>query len=177
MTNLSKQFLNIEKKVRQMCVVKMQEKMDHAAEMTMKHADKSRNFKDITGNLYKSIAVGTYYKGELQSEHYAPGPEPTRRTLAVGEPYTLTHFYRASWPWRQQYYRAYRGEYGDGGQSGPEEAENELIYREHGRSSRHATWQLLLVAGVDYAKYVEVKGGHDVISSLRSYMVRYFRKM
>ena len=36
---------------------------------------------------------------------------------------------------------------------------------------------MLLVAGVDYAKFVEVKRGHDVITSLREYLVRYFRTM
>ena len=36
---------------------------------------------------------------------------------------------------------------------------------------------MLLVAGVDYAKYVEVKRGHDVISSLREYLIRYFKKI
>ena len=39
MASLSGQFMNVEKKIRQMAVVKMQEKMDHAAEMTMKAAD------------------------------------------------------------------------------------------------------------------------------------------
>ena len=41
MTSLSGQFLQVEKKIRQMAVAKMQQKMDHAAEMTMKAADKS----------------------------------------------------------------------------------------------------------------------------------------
>ena len=53
MTSLSGQFLQVEKKIRQMAVAKMQQKMDHAAEMTMKAADKSRNYDDVTGNLYK----------------------------------------------------------------------------------------------------------------------------
>ena len=36
---------------------------------------------------------------------------------------------------------------------------------------------MLLVAGVDYARFVEVKKGHDVITSLRDYLVRYFKKV
>ena len=83
MTSLSGQFLQVEKKIRQMAVAKMQQKMDHAAEMTMKAADKSRNYDDVTGNLYKSTAIGTYYNGSLQSIHYAPGPEPTRVPLLL----------------------------------------------------------------------------------------------
>ena len=53
MGSLADQFVDIEKKIRQMAVQKMQQKMDHAAEMTMKAADKSRDYNDVTGNLYK----------------------------------------------------------------------------------------------------------------------------
>ena len=44
MASLSEQFLDIDKKIRQMAVQKMQQKMEHAAEMTMKAADKSRDY-------------------------------------------------------------------------------------------------------------------------------------
>ena len=84
MSSLSEQFLNVDKKIRQMAVQKRQKKMEHAAEMTMKAADKSRDYNDVTGNLYKSTAIGTYYNGSIQSIHYAPGPVPTRPTLAAG---------------------------------------------------------------------------------------------
>ena len=100
MASLSGQFLDIEKKIRQMAVQKMQKKMEHAAEMTMKAADKSRNYNDVTGNLYKSTAIGTYYNGSIQSIHYAPGPEPTRPTLAAGERYNLDRYYRSSFSFK-----------------------------------------------------------------------------
>lgn len=177
MASLSGQFTNIDKKIRQMAVEKMQQKMDHAAEMTMKAADKSRDYDDVTGNLYKSTAVGTYYNGSLQSIHYAPGPEPTRLTLAAGERYNLDRYYRASFSFKDSGRKPYEGEFGEGGQNGPATAEDELFYREHNKGRYDATWQMLLVAGVDYAKFVEVKKGHDVISSLRDYLVRYFHKM
>ena len=177
MASLSEQFMNIEKKIRQMAVVKMQQKMDHAAEMTMKAADKSRDYNDVTGNLYKSTAVGTYYNGSLQTIHYAPGPEPTRLTLAAGERYNLDRYYRSLFSFKDSGRKPYKGEFGEGGQNGPATAEDELLYREHGKGGSEDTWQMLLVAGVDYAKFVEVKKGHDVISSLRDYVVRYFRKM
>lgn len=177
MASLSGQFMNVEKKIRQMAAAKMQQKMDHAAEMTMKAADKSRDYNDVTGNLYKSTAVGTYYNGSLQSIHYAPGPEPTRLTLAAGERYNLDRYYRASFSFKDSGRKPYKGEFGEGGQNGPATAEDELLYREHNKGRYDATWQMLLVAGVDYAKFVEVKKGHDVISSLRDYLVRYFHKM
>ncbi len=177
MASLSGQFTNIEKKIRQMAVAKMQRKMDHAAEITMKAADKSRDYNDVTGNLYKSTAIGTYYNGSLQSIHYAPGPEPTRLTLAEGERYNLDRYYRSPFSFKDSGRRPYKGEYGEGGQNGPATAEDELLYREHNKGRYDAAWQMLLVAGVDYANFVEVKKGHDVISSLRDRLVRNFRKM
>lgn len=177
MASLVGQFIDVEKKIRQMAVNKMQQKMDHAAEMTMKAADKSRDYNDVTGNLYKSTAIGTYYNGSLQSIHYTPGPEPTRLTLAAGETYNLDKYYRSSFSFKDSGRKPYKGEYGEGGQNGPATAEDELLYREHNKGRYDATWQMLLVAGVDYAKFVEVKKGHDVIASLREYLVRYFRKM
>ena len=133
MTSLSGQFLQVEKKIRQMAVEKMQQKMDHAAEMTMKAADKSRNYDDVTGNLYKSTAIGTYYNGSLQSIHYAPGPEPTRVTLAAGERYNLDKYYRSSFSFKDSGRRPFKGEYGEGGEYGPNAAWDELVSREHNK--------------------------------------------
>lgn len=177
MPNLSGQFMNVEKKIRQMLVSKMQAKMDHAAEMTMRQADKSRDYNDVTGNLYKSTAVGTYYKGELQSVHTAPGPAPTRLTLAKGEKYNLERYYRSPLDLKTAGRRPYVGQYGHGGEDGPSSAEDELLYREGTGSGTSMTWQMLLVAGVDYAKFVEQKRGHDVLTSLKDYMLRYWKKM
>ena len=177
MEDLAKQFeVNIAKKIRQLAVQKMQQKMDHAAEMTMQAADRSRDFKDVTGNLYKSIAVGTYYKGSLQSEHYTHGAAPTRPTLAEGERYNLERYYRDPVP-AYTHGRIFVGQYGEGGQMGPAAAEDMLLASEHGMRGTDSTWQMKLVAAVSYANYVETKRGHDVITSLRDYMVRYFKTM
>lgn len=177
MAGLEGQFLNIQKKIRQIAVQKMQQKTDSAAEKAIKAADKLRDYDDVTGNLYRSTAIGTYYKGSLQSIHYTPGPEPTRLTLAAGERYNLDRYYRSSFSYKDSGRRAYRGQYGEGGESGLTAAEDALLYAEHGKSNSHMTWQMKVVAAVDYAQFVETKRGHDVITSLREYMVRYFRKM
>ena len=118
--------------------------MDHAAEMTMKAADKSRNYDDVTGNLYKSTAIGTYYNGSLQSIHYAPGPEPTRVTLAAGERYNLDKYYRSSFSFKDSGRRPYKGEYGEGGEYGPNAAWDELVSREHNKGKTAAnSWDRL----------------------------------
>ena len=169
--------MNVNKKVRQMAVRKMQQKMDRAAKKVISMADKRRDYSDVTGNLFRSTAIGTYYKGSLQSIHYTIGPEPTRMTLAKGERYNLDRYYRNTFSFKDSGRKPYKGQYGEGEQDGPSTAEDLLLYNEHSRGRGHMTWQMLLVAGVDYAKFVEAKRGHDVITSLREYMVRYFLKI
>lgn len=177
MNNVATQFIGVNKKIRQMLVAKMQAKMDRAAEKAAQSIDKYRDYNDVTGNLYKSTAVGTYYNGSLQSIHYAPGPEPTRPTLAKGERYNLDRYYRSSFSFKDSGRRPYKGQYGEGGQNGPSAAEDELLYHEHSKGRYDHSWEFLLVAGVDYAKFVEVKRKHDVITSLRDYVIRYFRRI
>lgn len=175
MSSIATQFIGVEKKIRQMLVVKMQVKMDRAAKTAMSSVDKYRDYDDVTGNLYKSTAAGTYYNGSLQSIHYAPGPDPTRPTLAKGERYNLDRYYRSPFSFKDSGRKPFKGQYGEGGEDGPSTAEDELLYHEHGKGRYDSTWEFLLVAGVDYAKFVEVKRKHDVISSLRDYIVRYFK--
>lgn len=173
MSDLATQFIGIRKKVRQMATEKMQAKMERAANKAMKKADEKRDYLDVTGNLYKSTAIGTYRDGMLQSVHIAPGPKPTRRTLAEGEYYDRENYYSGT----PIYTPHFTGEYGEGGQDGSREAEDLLYALEHNKGKYELTWNMLLVAGVDYAKYVEIKREHDVISSLREYLVRYFKSI
>lgn len=167
---------NVYKKVRQEAVVKMQQKMERAADKVVKKADSKRGFDHVTGNLYKSIAVGTYYKGELTSTHHTPGPEPTRPTLAKGETYNLPRYYGSNVDIRMTKRKPFVGKYGSGDENGPDAAEDALLYMEGGMPNR-STWALALVAGVDYANFVETIKKHDVISELGQYMARYFKKM
>ena len=142
MEDLAKQFeVNIAKKVRQMAVVKMQSKMERAASLTMKAADKSRDFNDVTGNLYKSIAVGTFYKGVLQTIHHTPGANPVRETLEKGEVFNLDKYYGNPVSIKMSGRRPYRGEYGEGGQLGPSAAEDMLLASEHGMRRNDRDWE------------------------------------
>lgn len=175
MASLETQFIGVRKKIRQMAVTKMQAKMERAANKSIKSADKLRDYWDVTGNLYKSTAIGVYYNGLLQSIHNTPGPEPTRLTLAKGERYDQDRYYGDDSPLHS--IANFKGLYGEGGQDGPSTAEDILYYGEHNKGKYENTWNFLLVAGVDYAQFVQVKRGHDVISSLRDYMVRYFKSV
>lgn len=177
MSSVDDFMMNVNKRIRQEARVKMQQKMDAAASRTMAKADDARSFDDVTGNLYKSIGIGTYYNGELQSIHLAPGPEPTRPTLAKGETYNLPRYYRAPWTIKEMHKKPYKGKFGEGGQNGPATAEDVLLYNEHTQRSTDLTWQMSLIAGVDYAEFVQTVRKHDVISKLRDYLIRYFKSM
>ena len=72
--------------------------------------------------------------------------------------------------------KPFRGECGDGGQDGASAAEDALFSMELDGMGMF-TWRLAIVAGVDYANYVEKHRGHNVISSLGQYMSRYYRSM
>lgn len=176
MTGLSGGFQNIAKKIRQEAVTKMMAKMERAAENTMKMAPRKHGeYHDVTGNLYKSIAVGVYYNGTLQTVHTSPGPDPKMPSLSRGQKYPYKEYYDGT-----PVTRPYRGEYGKGGQWGPEAGENMLWEQEFGgapKGRRSMTWQLRLVAGVDYANFVQTVKGLDVMTGLREYMVRYYQKM
>lgn len=177
MVSVDEFMMNVTKRIRQEARVKMQQKMDSAASRTMAKADDARSFDDVTGNLYKSIGIGTYYNGALQSVHRAPGPEPTRPTLAKGETYDLPRYYRSSWDIKWMRKRPFKGKVGEGGQNGPDTIEDTLLYNEHGKGRGDSTWQMSLIAGVDYAQFVQTVRKHDVISKLRDYLTRYFKNM
>lgn len=116
-------------------------------------------FYSITGNLHKSIAVGIYYDGVLNDIVYMKGDEPTMKSLAKGQPY----------PYNKPYYGGkhhkgtYVGEFGEGGQDGKEEAEKFL--NDYNPTNKDG-FSLVVVAGMEYSEFVEMKNGHDVLSNL-----------
>ena len=174
-------LVNVKKKIHQEAAVKMQQKMERAANKVIAKAESEREFDHVTGNLWKSIAVGTFYKGTLMSIHHTPGPDPTRPTLAKGERYNLSHYYGNPVPLDmmgsgKKKRKPFRGRYGSGGQDGESAAEDALLSMELDGMGLF-TWRLAIVAGVDYANFVEKHFGHNVISSLGQYMSRYYRNM
>lgn len=176
MAGLEMQFSkDIRKKIQSMCKQKMEAKMLRAATTTMKAADRLTDFHDVTGNLWKSIAAGVYYKGELLSTVGTKGPEPTRPSLEAGERYDLPRYYGRHGD-GQVVRKAYVGEYGYGDEDGASAAEDLLCSLEgQYNKNRNFVWQMKIVAGVCYAGYVEREHGCDVLSSLNTYLWRYFR--
>jgi len=153
----------------------MDAKMLRVAKTTMKAADRLTTFHDMTGNLWKSIAAGVYYKGKLHSIVGTKGPEPTRPSLEAGERYDLPKYY-SRYVSGRNVRKGYVGEYGHGGEDGASVAKKLLRSLEgQYNKNRNFAWQLKVVAGVSYAGYVEVEHGCDVLSSLNTYLCRYFR--
>ena len=116
-------------------------------------------FYSITGNLHKSLAVGIYYNGTLEDIVYMKGDKPTMLSLAEGQPY----------PYNKPYYGGkhhkgtYVGEIGEGGKDGVKEANDFL----HGFDPENKNgFSLVVVAGMEYAEFVETKRNHDVLSNL-----------
>ena len=129
----------------------------------------TKDYHDVTGNLLNSFAVGVYHRGKLVNVVDAGdvGREPpTRPSLAEGESYDLPVYYseepsRKMLPFGEES-RSYTGEYGSGGKNGVNVARRSL-------SQRHpsGTYALIAVVAMEYAKFVQNKRNHDVITSLR----------
>lgn len=170
--------VRIRKNIRNLVYERMNEKMSRAASHIADRIGEYVKFFNVTGNLFKSIKVGVYYKGELQSVYGAPGPAPTRPTLAKGEKYNLPKYYdgipsgfstKAG-----RYKKPFVGKVGFGGQT-PEDTDNLMMY--YIKPPVRDTWALVVATGIDYAQYVQSRDGHDVLTRLRDYVARYYRKL
>lgn len=139
-----------------------------AYEMVSRYAD-TKDYYDVTGNLLTSFAVGIYHRGKLVQVVDANdvGREPpTRKSLAKGETYNLERYYGGD-PARhlgrdgKTISRPYRGEYGSGGKEGANIARRSLAQRKPS-----GTYALIGVVAMEYAKFVQNKRNHDVLTSL-----------
>lgn len=131
-------------------------------------------FYNVTGNLYKSIAAGAYYRGELINIATSPGKSPTRPTLKAGERYDLPQYYGGNKVGKKRAYRAPSDSPSMGGENGERAGEDAL---EWFSAPRSYTWMLRVVAGVNYASYVENVTGHDFMTNIREYVRRYYRRL
>lgn len=140
-----------------------------AYEMVSVYAS-TKDYHDVTGNLLNSFAVGIYHKGKLVKivDANDVGREPpTRRSLAKGERYDLVYYYSGKQAVQVKSNgklrtRAYVGEYGTGGKDGVNIARRSLAQRHP-----NGTYALIAVVAMEYAKFVQNKRNHDVITSLR----------
>ena len=139
-----------------------------AIEMVQRYAG-TKNYYDVTGNLLNSFAVGVYHRSKLVSIADATNvglEPPTRRSLAKGEKYNLSAYYTGKpvihvMPDGKTVSRPFTGEYGSGGKDGVSVARRSLKARKP-----KATYALIAVVAMEYAKYVQNKRNHDVLTGL-----------
>lgn len=140
-----------------------------AAKAYMNEIDIARGFFDVTGNLYQSFAVGIYYDGSLLGIERVGGNDPLMNSLGEGQVFPFKVYYGG----RAVSGRPYIGETGDGGQWGPEEAE---YFLQDFKPANSKGFSLVVVAGMDYAEFVESKANHDVLTKLRDDAVSIFKR-
>lgn len=162
--NISKE---IGRRTKKRCVAIMR----NTAIQLLQAVSETKQFHDVTGNLLNSIAVGIYYKGHLEKIVDATDigrKPPTRLSLAKGEKYDLDYYYSGK-PAKHMangtMTRPFEGKVGSGGQDGVSAAHRSLRQR-HGK----ADYEMIVVAPMQYARYVERLKNHNVLSGLRDEM-------
>lgn len=149
-------FNNVNRKV----FLRMIELMQKAAYETLKQAYALRGFKDITGNLVNSIAVGGYYQGDLLFMVTANdmGIKPPKRA-------SLAYSKKAKTPWGT-WFKADDPK-SKGGQHGRSLAK-QVLQETH--PPKRYTYALMIVAPMEYAEWVEKHHKHNVLSGVRAVM-------
>lgn len=171
--SLTEQFaLNISKEIGRRTKKRCLDIMHNAAVTLMGKVPELKDFHDVTGNLLNSIAVGIYYKGKLEEivDAVSMGWEPpVRRSLAKGEEYDHEYYYSGKPAHHMTSHgnitRAFVGKVGSGGQDGVSAAHRSLRQRHPS-----ADYSMVVVAPMQYAKYVERLANHNVLSGIRDEM-------
>lgn len=170
--SLAERFkLDISKEIGRRTKKRCVEIMRNTAIQLLHAVSETKQFHDVTGNLLNSIAVGIYYKGKLEeivdAETIGRRP-PTRLSLAKGERYDQDYYYSgkpAVHMANGTLTRPFVGKVGSGGQDGVSAARRSLRQR-HSK----ADYEMIVVAPMQYAKYVERLKNHNVLSGLRDEM-------
>lgn len=170
--SLAESFIqNISKEIGRRTKKRCVDIMYNTAIQLLHSVSETKQFHDVTGNLLNSIAVGIYYKGHLERIVDATDigrRPPTRLSLAKGEKYDLDFYYSgkpAQHMANGTMARPFVGKVGSGGQDGVSAAHRSLRQRQG-----KADYELIVVAPMQYAKYVERLKNHNVLSGLRDEM-------
>lgn len=120
-------------------------------------------FEDVTGNTKNSLAAAVFYDGKFQGFYSSYGAlhnPPTRATLRKDETYDLEYYWDGTPV--DAFARPYTGETGDESYWAQDEAREFFSDNIPTRKG----WCYMIVAAVDYAKYLEARGGVNVLSDL-----------
>ena len=134
---------------------RLKEQLPNLIALALEHA----NIHHVTGNTINSYAVALFHDKNFvgfYSSFQALGKAPTRVTLQKGERYDLP------WYWSGEPAKGYTAPTGERSYWGQEEAEDFIGTHFPSKNG----WAYILVAAVDYAKYLESRGTATVMGGL-----------
>lgn len=106
-------------------------------------------FKGVTGNAYNSVTLGLYRKNKLVYANWNGKhvEKPTMRSLAKGQRYPLPEYYDGDKS------RGYTGQYGHGGQWGPQLGPWAMYSQRYDKGLKDNDWTIVAAIPVEYAGY------------------------
>jgi len=154
---LDRVFKRMKKRADAIIEERLTEQLPNLIALALKHAV----IHSVTGNTMNSYAVALFHDKRFvgfYSSYLALGKAPTRVTLQKGERYDLPYY------WGGDAATGYTAPTGDRSYWGQEEAED--FVGTHFPSKNG--WAYILVAAVDYAKYLEARGTATVLGGLQN---------
>ena len=149
-------FKNMQKKADAFIEERLTEQLPALITLALKHAA----IHSVTGNTMNSYAVALFHNKHFvgfYSSYQVLGKAPTRVTLRKGERYDLPYY------WGGDLSRGYTAPTGDRNYWSQEEAEEFIGTHFPSKNG----WAYIIVAAVDYAKYLETRGTAIVMGGLQ----------
>ena len=156
-SKLDKVFKRMQKRADAIIEERLTEQLPNLIALALKHAE----IHSVTGNTMNSYAVALFHDKQFvgfYSSYQALGKAPTRVTLQKGERYDLPYY------WGGDPATGYTAPTGDRSYWGQEEAEDFLGTHFPSKNG----WAYIVVAAVDYAKFLEARGTATVMGGLQS---------
>lgn len=156
-SKLDKVFKRMQKRADAIIEERLTEQLPNLIALALKHAE----IHSVTGNTMNSYAVALFHDKQFvgfYSSYQALGKAPTRVTLQKGERYDLPYY------WGGDPATGYTATTGESSYWGQEEAEDFIGTHFPSKNG----WAYILVAAVDYAKYLEARGTATVLGGMQS---------
>lgn len=154
---LNRVFRRMQERADAIIEERLTEQLPNLIALALKHAE----IRSVTGNTMNSYAVALFHDRQFvgfYSSYLALGKAPTRVTLQKGERYDLPYY------WGGDAATGYTAPTGDRSYWGQEEAEDFIGTHFPSKNG----WAYILVAAVDYAKYLETRGTATVLGGLQN---------
>lgn len=154
---LNRVFRRMQERADAIIEERLTEQLPNLIALALKHAE----IHSVTGNTMNSYAVALFHDRQFvgfYSSYLALGKAPTRVTLQKGERYDLPYY------WGGDPATGYTAPTGNRSYWGQEEAEDFIGTHFPSKNG----WAYILVAAVDYAKYLEARGTATVLGGMQS---------